>query len=236
MRPLGVLMLAGWLAAAATPAGEAERALSMLIAGRPAQAVALLDSLSSRMPHNGRLRFDLAAALFADSAPAAADSVLGVIPAEHSGPLFPGADTLASASAAAALSSGISSGDYAAVSSAADTLRRLLSQRGDAAGTDAANLESALSWLADHEPPQQEGGGGSSDREDPEEDRQEEGEEPPRERRPEEGDESAAPQEEVPQAPEEMTPEMARRILDMVDEAAEGDSVKARGAGGRLSW
>jgi hypothetical protein len=33
-----------------------------------------------------------------------------------------------------------------------------------------------------------------------------------------------------------MTPEMARRILDMVDEAAEGDSVKARGAGGRLSW
>lgn len=237
------LLLLAALARATTPAMEAEGALDMLASGRPAEAAVLLEPLALRMPHNPRLGFALAAALFADSAAAAADSVLEGL-SETSGPLAVPEETLASATTAASLASAISKGDYAGVSACADTLRGLLGRRGDASGFDAANLETALAWLADHQPPQQEGGGGddSDQQQDEGEDDQRDGDgsqQPPQ--RPEEDEPADQSRSQngsdgVPQAPERMTPEMARRILDMVDEAAEGDTVKAGAGGGRLSW
>ncbi|MGM0627838.1 MAG: hypothetical protein ACQETZ_06745 [Candidatus Fermentibacterota bacterium] len=242
MTPL--LMAAAFLFGGMPPAAAAEEALRMLSEGRPEEAAAVLDSLSVRMPHNHRLALDLAAALFADSAFSMADStVRGLAPGE--GVLDVPSDTLSSAAAAASLAASMAAGDHGGVSAAADTLRSLLTRRGDPAGVDAANLEAALLWLRSHQPPPpQEGGGGDSreDRQQEDEGRESEGggedrqspqqqEEDADDRREGERGES-----EVPRVPEEMTPEMARRILDMVDEASPGDTLKAGAAGGRLSW
>lgn len=228
MTPL--LMAAAFLAAGMPPAAAAEEALRMLSEGRSQEAAAVLDSLSERMPHNHRLALDLAAALFADSAFSMADSTVdGLAPGE--GVLEVPFDTLSSAAAAASLAASMAEGDYGGVSAAADTLRSLLARRGDPAGVDAANLEAALLWLRSHEPPPpQEGGGGDSreDRQQEDDDRQD--------RRSSRQQEEEPGETEVPPVPQEMTPEMARRILDMVDEASPEDTLKAGAAGGRLSW
>lgn len=239
-----LLLVASIAAREPAPATEAGEALRMLAEGRPAAAVAALDSLSARMPHNHRLAADLAAALFADSAAAASDSVLEAVRSGDAYLEMP-ADTLASARTAASLAAAMASGDYRGVASAADTLRSLLAERGDPTGVDATNLEAALRWLEDHDPPPpQEGGGeGSGDREQEEDDQGEDSPETDGDngrRRPPDRQEDPSPEEsggeEVPPVPREMTPDMARRILDMVEEAAPGDTLKAGAAGGRLSW
>ena len=241
-----LLMAAAILSGGMSPAAAAEEALRMLSSGRPGEAAALLDSLSVRMPHNHRLSLDLAASLFADSAFSAADSTVdGLVPGEDG--LEVPADTLSSAAAAASLAASMLAEDYGGVSAAADTLRSLIACRGDPAGVDAANLEAALLWLRSHEPPPpQEGGGGESQDEEQQEDgnqSQQQGEGDRQERQQtDQGEQSSQQQQErsgeseVPDMPGEMTPEMARRILDMVEEATPGDTLKAGVAGGRLSW
>jgi len=241
-----LLMAAAFLSVGTPPAAAADEALRMLSEGRPEEAVAVLDSLRQRMPHNHRLALDLAAALFADSAFSVADSTVeGLAPGE--GALGVPSDTLSSAAAAASLAASMAEGDYGGVSAAADTLRSLLARRGDPAGVDAANLEAALLWLRSHDPPPpQEGGGGDSQeddqREDEDRERQQDTGDREQDRQSPQQEEADDPREEdpgeteVPRVPREMTPEMARRILDMVEEASPGDTLKAGAAGGRLSW
>lgn len=239
-----VLMAAAILSGGMPPGAAAEEALRILSEGRPYEAAAVLDSLSVRMPHNHRLALDLAAALFADSAFSRADSTVdGLVPGE--GFLEVPLDTLSSAEAATSLAASMAAEDYGGVSAVADTLRSLLARRGDPAGVDAHNLEAALLWLRSHEPPPQEGGGGDSQHEEQQgegQDQQQGGEnrEDRQQAEQQEGAERQQEEEpaetEVPQVPPEMTPEMAQRILDMVDEASPGDTLKAGAAGGRLSW
>ncbi len=225
----------------ATPSRRAVEALQMLSAGRAAEAAAALDTLSRRMPHNSRLAMDLAAALFADSAAAEADTVLSPLRAGE-GYLDVPPDTLASARIAISLAAAMNAGDYAGVSAAADTLRALLGRRGDPASVDAGNLEAALRWLQNHEPPPpQDGGGGESDspperEEDGDSQSQQDGAEAEgqTDSRGETGERRSG--EEVPEVPGRITPEMARRILDMVEDASPRDTLKSRATGGRLSW
>lgn len=232
-----LLMAAAFLAVGMPPAAAAEEALRMLSEGRPQEASAVLDSLNDRMPHNHRLALDLAAALFADSAFSKADSMVdGLAPGE--GVLDVSYDTLSSAAAAASLAASMAEGDYGGVSVAADTLRSLLTRRGDPAGVDAANLEAALLWLRSHEPPPPQEGGGGDSREDrqQEDDGRQQRQSPQQQEEDDDRREGEAGETDVPPVPREMTPEMARRILDMVDEASPGDTLKAGAVGGRLSW
>jgi len=236
-----LLIAATILSRGTPPAAAAEGALRMLSEGRPEEAVAVLDSLSRRMPHNHRLALDLAVALFADSAFSMADSTVdGLAPGE--GLLEVPSDTISSAAVAASLAASMKEGDYGGVRAAADTLRSLLARRGDPAGVDAANLEAALLWLRSHvPPPPQDGGGGEEpqneeQREDEGRDRQQDGGDREEDGQQPRQQEAGSGDSEVPEVPQEMTPEMARRILEMVDEASPGDTLKAGAAGGRLSW
>lgn len=253
MRSLAAAVALFGLAVAATPAQRAREALQMLAAGRAEEAVAGLDSLAATMPHNPRLAYDLAVALFADSVPAASDSVLGALP-DGGGALSMPPDTLASARRAASLASAMAEEDYQGVRQAADELRASLVEGEYVQGVDPANLEAALNWLALHEPPPPQEGGGGSDQDQQDDSQQqqdrsseqEDGGESPQQQDQDEQEETDGRDEsrqqdgagspEVPDMPEEMTPEMARRILDMVEEASPQDTVKAGAAAGGISW
>ncbi|MBD3369781.1 tetratricopeptide repeat protein [Candidatus Fermentibacteria bacterium] len=228
------LLLAVLLSTGGSTVSELNRAaLRALSENRFEEALELLSQLHQRVPENGRISYNLASALFGTESYAAAESLSAV--AENVG-----ADTLSSARAASGLAAAIREGDYAGVRAAADTLRRLLGEGSAVSGYDAANYETALNWLRNHEPPDSEGQGGrSEDSPQPrqEEEQQQTGEEPPsggeEEAREEPGEDRPAP---MPR--EEMTREMASRILDLVREAAPPDSSgRTKGVvGGGRPW
>jgi hypothetical protein len=232
-----VPLLLAALAAAGEPtvAELNEAALQALSERRFDDALEALMDLHERVPDNGRISYNLGAALFGTETYAAAESLM----MESDGV---GADTLSSARAASRLATAIGNNDYAGVSSAADTLRRLLAEGSAVTPLDAANYETALNWLLNHEPPTRQGQGGQSGESS---ERQEQGEEDA------EGEESPSePRQDGPSreqtedrqpsslAGEDMTRELARRILDLVREAAPPDSsAKVRGAvGGGQPW
>ncbi len=221
------LLLALLLSPPAPPAEVAAEAEQLLSEGAYGEAAELLSGLADRMPHDGRVSYNLAAALFGAGSFAAADSVLAGDPEGVP------EDTMSVASTLASLAASMQGEDYAGVEAAAETLTGAVSG-GEGSPRERTALEAALNWLEAHEPPESEDREDEQDRqEEDEQDRQEEDEQD-RQEEPPDGEGDGEEESEVGPPPElgEMTPEQARAVLDLVEEAeAEEDSNEAGAAG-----
>ena len=134
-------------------------------------------------------------------------------------------DTLASALALTSLSLAIQMEDYGGVESAAGTLIENISD-GVSPDCERTGLEAGLNWLANHDPPDDQ----SQDQQDQNDDQQDQNEdqqdqnEDQQDQNDDQQDQNEDQQdqsEEQPQPPpqiDEMTPEQAQAILDLIEE------------------
>ncbi len=129
------------------PASETgQRAVDLYNQGDYQQAGQIFQELFQRMPNNGRIAYNLAASLFQTGNFGASDSLLAGIGDEVS------EDTLASAQTLNALAAAISGEDYGGVQSSVNSLRRMLSD-GTSSASERTGLEAGINWLDNHEPP-----------------------------------------------------------------------------------
>ncbi|MBN2609196.1 MAG: tetratricopeptide repeat protein, partial [Candidatus Fermentibacteraceae bacterium] len=135
------------LQTAPSPAELGNTATDLFLQGEFGQAAGIFQELFSRMPHNGRIAYNLAAAGFLLGSYADADSLLGMIGEGI------GTDTLNSATAISDLALAIQYEDYGGVEAAVEALRGNVSS-GDSPGCDITALEAGINWLDNHEPPE----------------------------------------------------------------------------------
>lgn len=208
-----------------------------------AGAFTVFRELFSRMPHNGRIAYNLAASGFMLESFPEADSLLrnaiGDVPE----------DTLSTAMDLTALAMAIQADDYGAVETAVENLSRSISA-GDSPRCERTGLEAGMNWLENHEPPedqqdqedqedqddqsddqeeQQDQDDQSDDTDDRSDDQEDQQDQDDQSDDREDGEEEDSPQ--PPPSMDEMTPEQAQAILDMVQEDQPQDSTGTGKAG-----
>lgn len=198
-----------------TPAELAGTASEMYLNGYFAEASEIWQELLSRMPSRGRIAYNLAASQFMMDSLSIADSSLSMI----SGDI--GEDTLACATSLTDLAAAIQMNDYGGVENSVNILRESISD-GISPECERTGLEAGFNWLENHEPPEDQQDQ-NEDQQDQNEDQQNQNEdqqdqnEDQQNRSEDQQDQS----EEQPQPPpqiDEMTPEQAQAILDLVEE------------------
>ncbi|NOQ22542.1 MAG: hypothetical protein GQ565_07825 [Candidatus Aegiribacteria sp.] len=204
----------------ATPAELADMAAELFINGHYAEASEIWNELLSGMPHRSRIAYNLAASRFMMDSPAAADSILSLVSGDVE------EDTLASAVALTDLALAIQMDDYGGVE---NTVRILIENISDGVSPECERigLEAGLNWLKNHEPSDDQQGQNdnqqdqSDDQQDQSDDQQDQNQ-----------------SEERPQPPpqiDEMTPEQAQAILDLVEESRQPEDAADTGKTGRPS-
>lgn len=205
-------------------------------------AAVIMMEIAGRMPREPRALYNLAALMTEMGEWALADSILGSLSETGIGE-----DSLFNARVSAALGHSMELGDYQGV---LGQYQLLLPPVALASGDSLTrhNYEVALRWLIENEPPPDREPDDSDQDEDPEEQEQENGQDQPDQDRddPDQdpGDQDQDSDGEDPRQPPpppergEMTPEEARRILDMVDEAEEMVDKDSTGPGvpGTPNW
>ena len=198
-----------------TPTELANMASEMYLDGHFTEASEIWQELLSRMPHRGRIAYNLAASQFMMDSLSIADSSLSMI----SGGI--GEDTLDCANALTDLAAAIQMNDYGGVENAVNILRVDISN-GISPECERTGLEAGFNWLLNHEPPEDQEDQNenqqdqSEDQQNPNEDQQNRSEDQqnPNENQQDQGEEQPQP----PPRIDEMTPEQAQAILDLVEE------------------
>jgi hypothetical protein len=190
-------------------------ASEMYLDGHYAEASEIWRELLSRMPHRGRIAYNLAASQFMMDSLSIADSSLSMI----SGGI--GEDTLACANALTDLAAAIQMNDYGGVENAVKILSENISD-GISPECERTGLEAGFNWLENHEPPedQQDQDDDQQDQNDDQQD-QNENQQDQNDDQQDRSDDQQDRSEEQPQPPpqiDEMTPEQAQAILDLVEE------------------
>ena len=209
-------------------------ALELLEAGELEAAAGAFAEIMERMPHQGRARYDAAAAIFELGGHAVSDSLVSM------GELGVGADSASSAAAAVLLATSIDAEDYAGVEEAYGRLCEIVTGELPPHECDLVNLEVAINWLRNHDPPQDQSEDQqdqaedqqdqSEDQQDQSEDQQDQSEDQQdqsEDQSEDQQDQSEDQQEEQsppPPSQGEMTEEDAQRILELVEEAEPPDS------------
>ncbi len=197
------------------------------------EALPLITELYTRMPHNEEILYNYSAVLLAAGEFGLADSLL-----EERG--FTDIDTLdiASARTTVSLANGIMTDDYCSVESVSEELKDMVIS-GEHQACDIHNLEAALNWLNNHESPEDSQSqddedseqNDSSDDSDENENQSDESEDeqddsdsqPDEEDTQQQEDEQSEQDRQSPPSMDEMTPEQAQAILDMLSEPANED-------------
>lgn len=218
------------------PAELAAMASELYSDGRYTEALEIWQELLSRMPHRGRIAYNLAASQFMMDSFSAADSTLSFVSGDV------GEDTLSTALILTNLAMSIQNEDYGGVERAVNGLRSNISD-GVSAECERSGLEAGLNWLDNHEPPEDQQDQ-SDDQQDDSEDQQDDSEDQQdqsddqqdqsddqqddsedqqddSEDQQDQSDDQQDQSEEQPQPPpriDEMTPEQAQAILDLVEE------------------
>ena len=216
-----------------SPAESADMAAELFLNGRYSEAYDIWSDLLSRMPHRSRLQYNLAASQFMMDSLSSADSTLAFAPGDVD------ADTLACAVALTDLALAIQMEDYSGVEGAVSILIDNVSD-GLSPECERSGLEAGLNWLHNHEPPEDQ----NEDQQDQNEDQQDQNEdqqdqnedqqdqnedqqdqnEDQQDQNEDQQDQNEDQQdqsEEQPQPPpqiDEMTPEQAQAILDLIEE------------------
>jgi hypothetical protein len=195
-----------------TPAELAGMASEMYLDGHFAEASEIWQELLSRMPHRGRIAYNLAASQFMMDSLSIADSSLSLISEGI------GEDTLACANALTNLAAAIQMNDYGGVENAVNILRGNISD-GISPECERTGLEAGFNWLENHEPPEDQ----NEDQQDQNEDQQDQNEDQQdqNEDQQDQNEDQQDQNEDQPQPPpqiDEMTPEQAQAILDLVEE------------------
>jgi len=230
-----------------TPAELADTAAEYYLNCQYAEASEIWGELRSRMPHHSRIAYNLAASFFQMDSPLEADSALTSVSGDVD------EDTLASALALTGLSLAIQMEDYGGVESAVSTLIENISD-GVSPDCERTGLEAGLNWLSNHDPPDDQSDDQqdqnddqqdqSDDQQDQNEDQQDQNEdqqdqnEDQQDQNEDQQDQNEDQQdqnEEQPQPPpqiDEMTPEQAQAILDLIEEnqQAQDSTGKAKAA------
>lgn len=235
MTPVLLLVLMVGVQAPASELGDT--AMELFSQDDYTGALTVLQELFSRMPHNGRIAYNLAAAGFMVESFPEADSLLRTVSGDVP------EDTLSTAMALTALAMAIQADDYGAVETAVETLGRNISA-GDSPRCERTGLEAGINWLENHDPPEeqedqqdQEDQEEQEDQEDQSNDQEEQEDQQDQEDQSDDQEEQEDQQDQeddTPQPPpsmEEMTPDQARAILDMVEEDQPQDSTGAGKAG-----
>ena len=202
-----------------TPAELADTAAEYYLNCQYAEASEIWGELRSRMPHHSRIAYNLAASFFQMDSPLEADSALTSVSGDVD------EDTLASALALTGLSLAIQMEDYGGVESAVSTLIENISD-GVSPDCERTGLEAGLNWLSNHDPPDDQ----SDDQQDQNEDQQDQSDD-----QQDQNEDQQDQSEEQPQPPpqiDEMTPEQAQAILDLIEEnqQAQDSTGKAKAA------
>ncbi len=199
------------------PAELARTAEELFLSGQYADASEIWNELLLGMPHRGRIAYNLAASLFMIDSLTAADSTLSLVRGDVQ------EDTLACAVALTDLALAIQMDDYSGVEKTVSIIRENISD-GSSPQCERTGLEAGLNWLENHEPPesqnedQQDQNG---DQEDQNEDQQDQNEDQ-QDRNEDQQDQNEEQTEEEQQPPpqiDEMTPEQAQAILDLIEES-----------------
>ncbi len=221
-----LLLLALQLVSNTAPAELADMATELFLNGQYAEASEIWNELLSGMPHRSRIAYNLAASRFMMDSLAAADSSLSLVRGDIE------EDTLASAVSLTDLALAIQMNDYNGVESSVSVLADNISD-GVSPECERIGLEAGLNWLENHEPPENQ----NEDQQDQNEDQQDQNEdqqdqnedqqdqnEDQQDQNEDQQDQNEDQQnqnEEQPQPPpqiDEMTPEQAQAILDLIEE------------------
>ncbi len=228
-----ILLILLALTGSPAPAELADMAAEQYLTEHFAEASELWEELLLRMPHRGRMIYNLAASRFMQDSPSISDSLLSIISSDVC------EDTLTCAVDLTDLALAIKTVDYAAVESSVNTLRSSISD-GISLECERIGLEAGLNWLEHHEPPDDQ----NEDQQDQNEDQQDQNEdqqdqsedqqdqnEDQQDQNEDQQDQSEDQQQPPPQI-DEMTEEQAQAILDLVEENTQSDDSTAAGKAG----
>lgn len=248
---LFLILLSIQLQARQSPLELATMASELYGEGNYSESAEVWSELLQRMPHRSRIAYNTAAALFSLQQFQAADSVLSGADSEAVGE-----DTLSAAQALTGLALAISTDDYGGVQQAVSDLTADVAS-GRSFRNQRIGLEAGLNWLEHHEPPedqqqnqdQEEDQEQDSDQDQQQNEQEQEDQEQDTDQDQQQNDQDQEDQEqdgdqdqqqndeqqEQPQPPpeiEEMTPEQAQAILDLVEENAQPEDSTAAGKAG----
>ena len=223
-----------------SPAELADMATESFLNGQYTEASEIWNELLSRMPYRSRIAYNLAASMFLMDSPAGADSVLTLVSGDVD------SDTLACAVALTELALAIQMEDYGGVESTVSILIENISD-GLSPDCERRGLEAGLNWLDNHDPPDDQ----NEDQQDQNEDQQDQNEdqqdqnedqqdqnEDQQDQNEDQQDQNEDQQdqnEEQPQPPpqiDEMTPEQAQAILDLIEESQQHEDSTGSGKTG----
>ena len=214
------------------PAELAAMASELYSDGRYSEALEIWQNLLARMPHRGRIAYNLAASQFMINSFSEADSTLSFLSDDV------GEDTLSTAVTLTDLALAIQNEDYGGVEKTVNDLRSGISD-GISLESERSGLEAGLNWLDNHDPPEDQQDQSDDQQDDSEDDQQDDSEDDQQDQSDDQQDDSDDQQdqsddqqddseddqqdqsEEQPQPPpqiDEMTPEQAQAILDLVEE------------------
>ncbi|MCD4776664.1 MAG: hypothetical protein K8S15_11525 [Candidatus Aegiribacteria sp.] len=215
-----LLLLALQMQRNPTPAELAGMASEMYLNEHFAEASEIWQELLLRMPHRGRIAYNLAASQFMMDSLSIADSSLSMISGDIA------EDTLACANALTDLAAAIQMNDYGGVENSVNILRENISD-GISPECERTGLEAGFNWLDNHEPPEDQQDQ-NEDQQDQNEDQNDQNEEQQdrNEDQQDQNDDQQDQGEEQRQPPpqiDEMTPEQAQAILDLVEDNQQPD-------------
>ena len=218
-----LLLLILQLPGTQTPAELARTASQLYLNGQYSEASEIWQELISRMPQRGRIAYNLAASQFMMDSLAAADSSLSMAAGDI------GEDSLAAANALTSLALGIQMEDYNAVQNAVNALKSNISD-GSSLHSERSGLEAGLNWLENHEPPEDQQNQDQQNQDQQNQDQQDQDQQNQDQQNQDQQNQDQQPQ--VPPKIEEMTPEQAQAILDLVEDNQEPeDSTGTKKAG-----
>lgn len=219
-----LLLLTLQLGNTTAPAELARTAEELFLSGQYADASEIWNELLCGMPHRGRIAYNLAASLFMIDSLTAADSTLSLVRGDVQ------EDTLACAVALTDLALAIQTDDYSGVEKTVSIIRENISD-GSSLQCERTGLEAGLNWLENHEPPegqnedQQDQNGDQQDQNEDQQDQNEdqqdrnEDQQDQNEEQQEQNEEQAQEEQQPPPQIDEMTPEQAQAILDLIEES-----------------
>ncbi len=209
-----------------SPAELAETAEQYFLDEQYSSAIGAWSELFSRMPERGRILYNLASSQFMADSLSSADSILSTDITDI------GVDTLMLARDLTSLALAIQDNDYAGVESSVHSLRISVSD-GFSPLCGKTGLEAGLNWLDNHDPPEDQQDQ-NEDQQDQNEDQQDQNEDQ-RDQNEDQQDQNEDQQNEQQPPPQidEMTPEQAQAILDLVEYSSQAeDSTGTKKTGG----
>jgi flagellar biosynthesis GTPase FlhF len=198
------------------PAELAEIAEQYFLDEQYSSAIGAWSELFSRMPERGRILYNLASSQFLADSLSAADSVLSTDITDV------GEDTLMLARKITSLALAIQENDYAGVESSVNALRNAVAD-GLSLQCEKTGLEAGLNWLDNHEPPEDQQDQ-NEDKQDQNEDQQNQNEDQ-QDQNEDQQDQNEDQQNEQQPPPQinEMTPEQAQAILDLLEDTSHAE-------------